>query len=60
MTRTGDPMHTRGYALSTAQYRRSGAEAIALGAFIVAYQTGTSTATTRVLTDLDAKACKHG
>ena len=53
-------MHTRGYALSTAQYRRSGAEAIALGAFIVAYQTGTSTATTRVLTDLDAKACKHG
>ena len=60
MARMGDPMHKRGYAWSTAQSRRAGAEAIALEAFIVKYRTGTPTATTRALLPLRAKACNHG
>jgi hypothetical protein len=51
-------MHKRGYAWSTAQSRRAGAEAIALEAFVATYRTGTPTAITRVLPDVDARTPK--
>ena len=58
MTRTGDPMHKRRDAWSTAQSRRAGAEAIVPEAFVVKYRTGTPTAITRVLPDVDARTPK--
>lgn len=51
-------MHKRGYACSTAQSRRAGAEAIAPKAFVVKYRTGTPTAATRVLPYVDARTPK--
>jgi hypothetical protein len=51
-------MHKRGYAWSTAQARRPGAEAIALEAFVATYRTGAPTATARVLPDVDARTPK--
>jgi hypothetical protein len=51
-------MHKRGYAWSTAQSRGAGAETIALEAFVATYRTGTPTATTRLLPDVDARTPK--
>jgi hypothetical protein len=58
MAQTEGLMHKRGYAWSTAQTRRIGAEAIVLEAFVGKYRTGTPTATTRE--PLRVKACNHG